>query len=105
MIIIYAAPFILLSIICYSISSVVPRIRRYALKAAIAPVAFGICSIVGMFVILFLSDHVSALHTAAFDQMWDGAEDSIIDAALYFVPGALGAWAAVCLTGTKRHHI
>jgi len=45
--IIDAAPFILLSLIAFGVFVVVPRLRRRAMSALVAPVAFGFCALAG----------------------------------------------------------
>jgi len=54
--VIYAAPFVLLSLVSCLICLAVPRFRRNALQAPVVSVAFGFCSIVGMLLILLMCD-------------------------------------------------
>jgi hypothetical protein len=44
--IIYAAPFVLLSVAAFFACLALPRLRPYALQALVVPVAFGACSII-----------------------------------------------------------
>jgi hypothetical protein len=48
----YALPFIALSAICGVVCLLIPRLRRFALAAAVGPVAFGLCSIIGVAAVL-----------------------------------------------------
>ena len=48
--VIYALPFVLLSIVSFLVCVAVPRWRRYSFQALVAPVAFG-CRAVRMFVV------------------------------------------------------
>lgn len=90
--IIYAAPFILLSLVAFVLSLVIPRLRPYAFRALVAPVAFGFCSIVAMVLILVASDGLSLQFANA---PLTGARGLLEGIAIYFVPGLVGAWIAV----------
>jgi hypothetical protein len=91
---IYALPFILLSIILGLASLAIPRTRRYALQVAIAPVAFGFCSIVGVAGVLIFSATVGI---DIFSKMPPGIEANVFFAVIYFVPGVAGTWLAVLI--------
>jgi len=69
----------------------VARWRRYVAGAIISPVAFGGCSIVGLFTTVLLVEHLGGADL--FDQSLDKAGWSriIILAVLYVGPGAIGA--------------
>jgi hypothetical protein len=44
---IYAVPFVLISLIAFAVFIAVPRLRRHALAAVVAPAAFGFWALVG----------------------------------------------------------
>jgi hypothetical protein len=90
--IIYAAPFILLSLIAFACSLAIPKLRPYAFRALVAPVAFGSCLIVGMALIL-VSSHGLGLQFANYPLA--GMRGVIVGIAIYFIPGLIGAWIAV----------
>jgi hypothetical protein len=93
--VIYAAPFILLSIVSCLICLAIPRFREKALQALVAPVAFGFCSVVGMLVIDTLIGHFyGACPCPEF-----GMKGILVGFCIYAVPGILGAWFAVNLVG------
>jgi hypothetical protein len=89
---IYAAPFILLSLVAFLCSLAIPRFRPYALRALVAPVAFGFCSIVAMVSILLISDSFK-LQFAKAPLM--GARGVVEGIGIYVLPGLLGACIAV----------
>lgn len=90
--IIYGAPFILLSLIAFVCSLAIPRLRLYAFRVLVAPVAFGFCSIVAMALILVIS-HGLGLQFANYPLV--GMRGVIAGIAIYFMPGLIGAWIAV----------
>src|SRR4029077_13265259 len=89
--VIYGAPFILLSLIAFVCSLAIPRLRLYAFRVLVAPVAFGFCSIVGMGLILVIS-HGLGLQFANYPLV--GMRGEIAGIAIYFIPGLIGAWIA-----------
>jgi uncharacterized membrane protein len=96
--VLYAAPFILLSLVSYLICLAVPRFRRNALQALIVPVAFGFFSIVGMVVIVLAGDVLTERFRFNVDTgPLVGVKGIFIGFFIYFVPGILGAWLAVHL--------
>ena len=90
--VIYAAPFILLSLIAFACFLAIPKLRPYAFRALVAPVAFGFCSIVAM-VLLLVSSHGLGLQFA--DYPLTGVGGVVKGIAIYFIPGLIGAWIAV----------
>ena len=90
--VIYAAPFILLSLIAFVCCLVIRRLRPCAFRALVAPVAFGFCSIVSMGLIL-LTAHVLGLQFANYPLV--GVRGLIEGMVIYFIPGLAGAWIAV----------
>lgn len=90
--VIYAAPFILLSFIAFFCSFAIPRMRPYAFRALVAPVAFGFCSIVGMFLILAISHGLNLEFANAPLVGMRGFFEGI---AIYVFPGLVGAWIAI----------
>ena len=90
--VIYAAPFILLSLISFVFSLAFSRLRPYAFRALVAPVAFGFCSIVAMVLILLAS------HGLGFrfdDSPLAGLTGFFVGVFIYFTPGLIGSWIAV----------
>lgn len=95
---IYAAPFILLSLVSFLTCLAVPRLRRNALEALVVPVAFGFCSIVGMVVIILIGDTLTErFHFNVNPGPLVGMKGIIIGFFVWFVPGIVGAWLAVFL--------
>lgn len=84
--IIYAMPFVLLSMFGFLVCAVVPRWRAYRFQALVGPVAFGFCSIVAMGAIVLISDH---FNLGLFTRPWSGL------LLIYVIPGLLGSWFAV----------
>ena len=89
---VYAAPFVLLSILCFLICVAVPRWRGYRFQALVAPVAFGFCSIVAMAVIVLTSDH---FNLGLFTKVPSGSLEAVALFMIYFIPGLIGSWGAV----------
>jgi hypothetical protein len=85
----YALLFILLSVICCLACLIIPKARRYALQALVAPVAFGFCSIVAGVAIGLASDY---FHVAIPGEV----------VVIYFIPGVLGACLALSLVGRTK---
>ena len=102
--VIYAVPFVLLSAIGYLACLAIPRMRRYTLQAVVAPLAFGFCSIVGAAAVVLMSDY-TGFQIAAFNSPLVGAGGFLTALTIYFVPGALGTWLAISLTGRLRARI
>ena len=98
--VIYAIPFVLISVFAFSVCVVVPRWRRYRLEALVAPVAFGFCSIVGAALIILTSDH---FNLGLFTRPWTGTRDAAPLFVIFIFPGLIGSWAAV-LAVTKIVH-
>jgi hypothetical protein len=95
--VIYALPFVLLSMLGFLMCVAVPRWRRYRLQALVAPVAFGFCSIVPMGAIVLTSDH---FNLGLFSKPRSGLRDAVPLLSIYFIPGLVGSWCAVA-TVTK----
>ena len=90
--VIYAAPFILLSLVSFVCCLAIRRFRPYAFRALIAPVAFGFCSIVAM-VLILLASHGLNLQFANAPLV--GARGVFEGIGIYFFPGLVGAWIVV----------
>src|SRR5437660_378888 len=97
--IIYALPFIALSVILCAICLVFPRLRRYMVPALVAPVAFGFCSIVGAGTVVLIADKFGLLTEPAM-----GVRGVVIAMLIYFLPGGLGVWLAVSATRRIQTH-
>ena len=85
--IIYAIPFIAVSIIAFVVFLSVPRLRRYALPALVAPVAFGACSVAGLGLLML-----------AIDTRYDSLPRVIAVGApllAFLGAGVAGAWLAI----------
>jgi len=95
--VIYAALFILLSVIAFSISLAVPRLRPYIFRALIAPVGFGFCSIVGTVFIVLLSEVVIKRLGVGPPT---GVRGVMMALLIYFLPGLAGAW--LCIEIVKK---
>ena len=79
-------PFIVLSVAAYLCCIAAPRLRTYAFRALVAPLAFGVCSTVGGLAGLATSARLSVLP----DRM-----TFVICAGIYLLCGVTGAWFAV----------
>ena len=90
--VIYAIPFVLLSVLGFLVCMVVPRWRRHRFRVLVAPVAFGFCSIVAAGAIILTADH---FNLGLFTKSWSGPKDAVPLLFIYFVPGLLGSWIAV----------
>ena len=86
--VVYAAPFVALSIIAFACFLVIPPWRPYAFHALVVPVAFGFCSIVGMTLAtaLFLALHLRFVNTPVV---------GLVGIADYFFSGLIGSLIAV----------
>jgi hypothetical protein len=80
----------LLSVLAFFGSLTIPRLRPHSLRALIAPLAFGFCSIFGMAVIVLFSE---AARTAPLN----GPRGTVIGFSMWFVPGLLGTWLALAI--------
>ena len=83
--IIYAAPFILLSLLCFGVFLAVPRFRRFALAALVAPVAFGFCAIVGYVAWVLVCDFLLKIQLRPVEGL-----HGVIEILLFFV--TRGVW-------------
>jgi hypothetical protein len=99
--VIYAIPFFLLSVFCFLACLAIPKIRRYALQAAVAPLAFGFCSIVGAGAVVLIADY-AGLQIAVLSRPLVGLGGFLTVLTIYFVPGVLGTWLAISITGRLR---
>jgi len=99
--IIYAAPFVLLSVVAFLACLAVPRLRRYALQALVAPVAFGACSIVA-FALLAVGWDMLDERFGITPPHW---APLAVCAFAYFSFGVAGAWVAVRLVQRFVHRI
>jgi len=86
--IIYAAPFILLSLLAFVVTLAIPRLRPYAFRALVAPLAFGFCAIVASIFI--------AVASPGLNLQFAGAR-GLFEIATYFAPGLFGASIAVVI--------
>src|SRR5262245_28097158 len=84
----YAAPFMLLSVLAFFTSLAIPRLRPYTFRVLVAPVAFGFCSLFGMVIVVLFS-------SAARSAPVSGPSGTIFGLLIYLVPGLFGAWLAV----------
>jgi hypothetical protein len=93
--VIYAAPFILISVLAFGVCVVVPRFRHYAVQVLVAPVSFGICSIVA-FAIVALTNAVITKRLGIVIPNWAVVAGCIF---AYFTVGLIGAWFAAWIAG------
>ena len=92
----YAAPFILLSLVAFGVFLAVPRLRRRALAALVAPVAFGFCALAGYISWLLISGFVLKLQLGPVEGL-----HGVFEVLFFFLlPGIAGAWLAVWLIET-----
>jgi hypothetical protein len=89
--IIYAAPFVFLSIVSFSICLAIRPLRRFAIPALIVPVTFGFFSILGWIAFVLIAGFVLKLHLGPATGIHGIAEGLLF----YLVPGVLASWAAI----------
>lgn len=99
--VIYAMPFMLLSVLGFGVCFVVPKWRRYRFQALVAPVAFGFCSIVALGAVILTADH---LNLGLFTKPQSGVRDVVPLLFIYFIPGLLGSWCAVAAVTKIADH-
>jgi hypothetical protein len=99
--IIYAAPFVLLSILSFSICLAVPSLRRFALPALIVPVTFGFCSIVSWVAFVLIAGDVLKLHLGPAS----GVHGVLEGLFFYCLPGVLASWVAIATMGFVQRRI
>lgn len=85
--ILYAIPFVAASLVAFIVFVSVPRLRRYALPALVAPVVFGACSVIGL-----------GLFMLAIDTRYDSLPRVVAVGApllAFLGSGVVGAWLAI----------
>jgi len=88
---IYGAPFVLLSLIAFAGFLVLPRLRRFALSALVASVAFGVCALIGYVVWVLVCRFVLKIQLRPVEGV-----HGLFDVLFFFLaPGFFGSWAAV----------
>ena len=96
---VYAFPFILLSLVCCLCCLAIPSLRRYTLQAIVAPVAFGFCSILSFVLIVVACNLIEdRFHIPLSPGPIVGINGWAFAGVSYFVPGLLGARLALALT-------
>lgn len=93
--IIYAIPFVIISLAGFFLFLSIPRLRPHAFPALAAPLAFGGCSIIGL-----------GLFMLAVDTRYDSLPRVVaIGAPLlaYLVSGSAGAWVAIRVVKFVKH--
>ena len=94
--IIYAAPFILLSMIAFGVFLVVPRLRRHSISALVAPVAFGFCALAGYISWVLICGFVLKIALRPVE----GVHGFFEVLFFFLLPGFAGAWLAIWLSET-----
>ena len=84
--VIYAIPFVLVSLFAFVVCTVVRPWRRYKFQALVAPLAFGFCSIVACGAFVLACDHFNLV-------LIDSSTIGML--LIYVLPGLIGSWAAV----------
>jgi hypothetical protein len=84
---------------------VVPKWRRYALAAAVAPPAFAVCSIGGVLTILLTADHFEWSPALSLDKPMDSAGRVAAFLIVYAVLGAIGAGTTGFVANRVQHYI
>ena len=106
LVIYYAFPIILLSLVAFLSCLAIPQLRRYAVQALVAPVAFGFCSIVGMVVMTFTADFLNdRFRLPVNPEPLVGIRGIAIAFVIYFIPGVIGAWLAVSVVNRIKQRI
>ncbi len=103
--ILYAAPFILISLIGFAVCIVAPQLRQYKFQVLVAPVAFGFCAIVGMGAIVLIGDLVGQVfHMPMFAEPASGAKGVLTFVLIFVAPGLIGSAAAVAIVNRITAH-
>jgi hypothetical protein len=89
--VIYAAPFIFMGLVAAAACAIVPRWRRYALRAFLLPPAFAVSAIIGYVIIVLLFE--AAQHPVP---ALDGRMLLLI-IPIYILPGVVGGWLALII--------
>ncbi len=87
----YAAPFVLISLISCAVFLAIPRLRRYALAALVAPVTFGGCAAAGFIAWIVVCNFLLKIELKPMTGL-RGALDGLL---FFFAPGVLGSSAFV----------
>ena len=93
----YALPFMFVSAIAFIVCLAMPRLRCYAVSAMLAPLAFGICSVVGLAILML-----------AIDTQYDSLPRLVAVLApltAYMGSGILGTWLALTIMRHMRRHL
>ena len=88
--VIYASPFVLLSVVSCLLCLAVPRFRGYAFQALVIPVAFGFFAIIGGVSLVLFAHEVLKWTIPPIV----GIPGFLILGVVYFIPGLCGAWLA-----------
>jgi hypothetical protein len=87
----YAAPFVLMSLVCSAVFLAIPKMRRFAVAALVAPVAFGGCAAAGFISWVLLCDFLLQIQLRPVTGL-----RGIFDVLAFFVaPGVFGSAASV----------
>jgi len=105
LLIIYLAPFVLLSGLLGLTCLVVPKWRRYVLAVAVAPPAFAVCSIGGVLTIVLTADHFGWSPALTLDKPMDSAGRIAAFLIVYAVLGGAGAATAVLIVNRVQRFI
>jgi hypothetical protein len=95
----------LLSVVLGLIFLAVPRLRRYAIPAAIAPAAFAACSIVGVFGTVLLAERLGVDRALGFDKPVEGSARIVIFFAVYGFSGVVGTAVAVSVANRIQRRL
>lgn len=89
--ILYAAPFVLISILAFIVCLIFPGFRRFAVPTLAAPVTFGICSISGWIAFALIENYFTKVHLRPYSGIY-----LLVQAiAFYLLPGLAGSAIAV----------
>jgi hypothetical protein len=91
------------SLACATPCLVIPKLRRYALRALLIPMAFGLCAIVGMgATILFFAGLVwLGLVRVPVGDTWP----VVAGIFLYLIYGSVGVWLAIRVAQVLEHKL
>lgn len=88
---IYAAPFVLISLIAFAVFGAVPKLRRRAIMALVAPTAFGFWALAGFITWVLISRFVLKIQLRPIEGL-----HGVFDVLFFFIaPGLLGSWMSV----------
>jgi hypothetical protein len=89
----YAAPFVLIAFLSFTVCTLTPSLRRFALSALVAPLAFGVCSLAGWIAFALISSKLLKINLGPAIGLHGLLEGLLF----YAVPGIVASYVAVAI--------